>query len=81
MRYNTKEISKGILSIQLFPENVIESNLLKRSDSNDDDIIEVYYQDAVSKFNSNYELVQVIDIVNWPDAAVVKYEKVKEPPQ
>jgi hypothetical protein len=79
MRYNTKELSKGILSIQLFPENVIESNLLKRSDSNDDDIIEVYYQDAVSKFNSNYDLVQVIDIVNWPDAAVVKYEIVKEP--
>jgi hypothetical protein len=77
MQYTTKEIAKGILSIELSSENDIESRLLKKGDNNDDDIIEVYYQDAVSKFNSNYELVQVVDIAKWPNAAVVKFEVVK----
>jgi hypothetical protein len=77
MRYDTKEIAKGILSIQLSPENEIESSLLVKGNTDNDEIIDVYYQDAVSKFNSNFELVQVVDIAKWPNAAVVKYEVVK----
>lgn len=77
MKYTTKELKQGILSIQLTPENDIESKLLVKGNSDNDEIIDVYYQDAVSKYNSNYELVQVIDIAKWPNAAVVKYEVVK----
>ena len=77
MRYSTKEIGKKILSIQLTAENDIEFALLVKGNSDNDEIIDVYYQDAVSKFNSNYELVQVVDIINWPNSAVVKYEIVK----
>ncbi|MEQ8244960.1 hypothetical protein [Fulvivirga sp.] len=77
MKYTTKELKPGILSIQLTPENDIESKLLVKGNSDNDEIIDVYYQDAVNKYNSNYELVQVIDIAKWPNAAVVKYEVVK----
>jgi hypothetical protein len=77
MKYTTKEIKQGILSIQLTPENEIESKLLVKGDRDNDEIIDVYYQDAVSKFNSSYELVQIIDIAKWPSSAVVKYEVVK----
>ena len=77
MKYSTKEIKPGILSIQLFPENDFESKLLVKGDSDNDEIIDVYYQDAVSKYDNNYELVQIIDIAKWPNSAVVKYEVVK----
>uniref|UniRef100_UPI004049C316 hypothetical protein n=1 Tax=Fulvivirga sp. TaxID=1931237 RepID=UPI004049C316 len=77
MKYTTKELKSGILSIDLTPENEIESKLLAKGNSDNDEIIDVYYQDAVSKYNSNYELVQIIDIAKWPNAAVVKYEVVK----
>jgi hypothetical protein len=77
MKYTTKEIKQGILSIQLTPENEIESKLLVKGNSDNDEIIDVYYQDAVNKYNSNYELVQIIDIAKWPNSAVVKYEVVK----
>ena len=77
MKYTTKELKPGILSIDLMPENDIESKLLVKGNSDNDEIIDVYYQDAVSKYNSNYELVQIIDIAKWPNSSVVKYEVVK----
>ncbi|MEQ8924926.1 MAG: hypothetical protein RLO81_03885 [Fulvivirga sp.] len=76
MKYTTKEIKPGILSISITAENDIEADLLQRKDADKDEIIDVYYQDAVSKFNENFELSQIIDIINWPNAAVVKYEVV-----
>ena len=77
MKYITKEIKPGILDIELIAESAIETNLFSRTDRDRDELIDVYYQDAVSKYNSSYELLQIIDISKWPTRAVVKYEVVK----
>lgn len=77
MKNQVEEITKGILSIRLIPENDIESNVLKKDGNATDEVIEVYYQDAVVKYNADYELLKITDAQNWPNQAIVKCEIIK----
>ena len=74
MKNQVEEIAKGILSIQLIPENDIERKVLEKNGSATDEVIDVYYQDAVFKYNANYELLKITDAQHWPTQAIVKCE-------
>ncbi len=77
MKNQVEEITKGILSIRLIPENDIERNILKKDGNATDEVIEVYFQDAVYKYNSDYELLKITDAEHWPNQALVKCEIIK----
>lgn len=68
-------LKADLVSVVLTPETEQEDKLLRNAKPQHDEVIELYYHDAIKKLG-NYALLEVVDMSTWPDSATVKVQRI-----